>query len=89
MSQCYQCQRPLVSDEIAIYRKMVDRGAGRFLCKTCLAAYFSVPEELIEKKIEQFRRQGCLLFAAQPLNGESASQETDPPQKERKKHVNS
>ena len=62
MTQCFQCGRQLIADEIAVYRKMVNRSADRFLCKTCLAAYFGVYEDKIDKKIEQFKRIGCLLF---------------------------
>ena len=62
MAQCFQCNRPLTADEIAVYRKMVNRTAERFLCKTCLAAYFEVTEDKIDRKIEQFKRIGCLLF---------------------------
>lgn len=62
MTQCFQCNRPLTADEIAVYRKMVNRTAERFLCKTCLAAYFDVTEDKIDRKIEQFKRIGCLLF---------------------------
>ena len=62
MTQCFQCGRQLIADEIAVYRKMVNRSANRFLCKTCLAAYFGVEEDKIDKKIEQFKRIGCLLF---------------------------
>lgn len=62
MAQCFQCGRRLVADEIAVYRKMVNRSADSFLCKTCLATYFGVEEEKIDKKIEQFKRIGCLLF---------------------------
>ena len=45
-----------------MYRKLVSRQAQRFMCKTCLATYFEVEEEKIDRKIEQFKRQGCLLF---------------------------
>ena len=63
MAQCVQCGRQLTADEIAVYRKMVNRAADTFLCKTCLASYFGVEEDKIDKKIEQFKRIGCLLFA--------------------------
>lgn len=63
MAQCSKCDRQLTADEIAVYRKLVDRMAEKFLCKTCLAAYFEVSEDKIDKKIEQFKRIGCLLFA--------------------------
>lgn len=62
MAECYQCGRSLTADETAVFRKLVDRQASRFLCKTCLAAYFEVSEEKIDKKIQQFKRIGCLLF---------------------------
>ena len=62
MARCFQCERQLTGDEIAVYRKLVDRMAEKFLCKTCLAAYFEVSEEKIDKKIEQLKRIGCLLF---------------------------
>ena len=63
MASCYQCQRQLTGDEIAVYRKLVNREADRFLCKTCLAAYFEVSEDKIDQKIRQFKRIGCLLFS--------------------------
>lgn len=62
MVQCNHCGRQLTGDEIAVYRKLVDRMAEKFLCKTCLAAYFEVSEDKIDKKIEQFKLIGCLLF---------------------------
>lgn len=62
MAQCFQCGRQLTADEIAVYRKMVNRAAETYLCKTCLAGYFDVPEEKIDQKIQQFKRIGCLLF---------------------------
>ncbi len=63
MKNCMNCNRPLTADEVAVHRKLVSREATRFMCKTCLAAYFNVPEEKIDQKIIQFKRQGCLLFA--------------------------
>ena len=63
MALCKDCQRSLTSDEIALYRKLVKRDATSFLCLHCLAGYFQVSETILEKKIEQFRRNGCLLFS--------------------------
>ena len=62
MSACFQCGRSLTSDEVAVFRKLVNRQAEKFMCKTCLAAYFEVSEAKIDQKIEQFKRTGCLLF---------------------------
>ena len=63
MTNCMNCNRPLTADEVAVHRKLVSRESTRFMCKTCLAAYFDVTEEKIDQKIIQFKRQSCLLFA--------------------------
>lgn len=31
-------------------------------CKQCLSKHLGVTPELIDEKIEQFKRQGCTLF---------------------------
>ena len=64
MARCMQCQRELTGDEIGLHKKMINRGAAEFLCITCLAGVYHCEEELLRKKIEQFREQGCMLFAA-------------------------
>ena len=45
---CRTCGAPLHDDDIAIYRKLVYRGAEDFLCIQCLADYFKCPKEEIE-----------------------------------------
>ena len=59
---CKTCGRKLVNDEIAIYKRMVNRGATEYLCLTCFAAYYRVTEELLQEKIKHFRDMGCTLF---------------------------
>ncbi len=60
---CSKCGAPLGPDDIAIYKKLVFRGAEEFLCIDCLAAYFQVPREEIEKRIRYYRESGqCTLF---------------------------
>ena len=44
------------------YKKFINRGSTEFMCKGCLADDLNVPEELIDKKIEYFKKQGCTLF---------------------------
>lgn len=66
MSQCRQCGAELSSDEIAVYKRMVNRGATDFLCICCFAAYFGVSEALVREKIEHFRAEGCTLFDPNP-----------------------
>lgn len=59
---CRICGRELVPDEIGATKKLINRGAEEFLCLTCLSRHFEVNEELILEKIEQFKKDGCLLF---------------------------
>ncbi len=60
---CKACGAPLTDDAIAIYRKLVFRGAEEFLCIDCLAAQFKCPREEIEKRIRWYRESGqCTLF---------------------------
>lgn len=59
---CVNCGRKLVRDEIALTRKLINRGASEFMCLTCLAARFNVSEDLLLEKIEHFKKQGCTLF---------------------------
>jgi len=62
MDNCFRCGRELTKDEIAIYKRMVNRGAVEYLCKTCFAKAYNVTEELVQEKIEHFKRCGCTLF---------------------------
>ena len=55
-------QNELTYDEIAVYKKMVSRISAEFMCKIWLAERFDLSVEFIDKKIEQFKSQGCLLF---------------------------
>ena len=60
---CDRCGRPLHPDEIAVTKKLVNRGATRFLCVACLARRFEVSPEEIRERIAYFRATGCTLFA--------------------------
>lgn len=60
---CKKCGAGLGQDDRAIYKKLVNRGAEEFLCIGCLAEYFQVPREEIEKRIAYYRESGeCTLF---------------------------
>ena len=63
MAACMECGRSLTSDEIGLHKKMINRGSIRFMCITCLAKFYHCEESLLERKIEQFREQGCMLFS--------------------------
>ena len=62
MDTCVKCGRELTPDEVALTKKLVNRGTEEFMCLSCLAEMFKVSEELLLKKIDQYRRQGCVLF---------------------------
>lgn len=59
---CISCGRTLTRDEIAVTKKLINRGAARFYCVACLAAYFEVKEEDIFERIRYFKQTGCTLF---------------------------
>ncbi len=61
---CRKCgKQELSGDELAIYRKLVNRGATEFLCIDCLAEYFKCDRKEIEDRIRYYRESGeCTLF---------------------------
>ena len=62
MKECLKCKRELVSDEIALHRKLLGKAATEFMCKSCMAEYFEVEEKLLDEKIVQYKKMGCTLF---------------------------
>ena len=52
----------LVKDDVALTRKMVNRGAQEFFCVSCLADHFELTEEILREKIREFKAMGCTLF---------------------------
>ena len=59
---CMNCGRKLKRDDIALTKKLLNRGATEFMCLTCLAEHFKVSEERLEEKIQHFKDSGCTLF---------------------------
>ncbi|MBQ9385158.1 MAG: hypothetical protein IJT87_13085 [Ruminiclostridium sp.] len=60
---CSKCGAALRDDDIAIYRKLVNRGAEEFLCIDCLSLRFGCTREKIERLIAYYRESGeCTLF---------------------------
>lgn len=62
MNGCMQCGRELTYNDIGAHRKFINRGSREFLCKGCLARKLGVAVEDIDRKIEEFKAQGCTLF---------------------------
>ncbi len=59
---CKKCGRILSPDEIAITKKLVNRGTTVYYCIDCLAEAFDVERIDIEEKIDYFKKAGCTLF---------------------------
>ena len=62
---CVKCGRPLTADEIAVTKKLINRGATSFYCVDRLAAYFAVTPADIRERIAYFRASGCTLFTTE------------------------
>lgn len=60
---CCQCGQPVTPDEIGLTKKLINRGATKWLCFPCLSRRFDVPVAVLMRKVEEFREMGCLLFA--------------------------
>lgn len=61
--QCKECGADLHDDDIAIFRKLVFRGAEEFACIDCLAENLGCTRDAIEKLIAYYRESGkCTLF---------------------------
>lgn len=59
---CMRCGKSLTFNDVGAYKKFVNRGSKVFLCKDCLAEKLGVTVADIDRKIEQFKMQGCTLF---------------------------
>lgn len=60
---CMDCNKKLIADEKAIYMKLVDRTASRFLCLDCLGEKLGCGRKPLEERIQYYRESGnCVLF---------------------------
>ena len=60
--RCVCCGKPLTKEDIAMTKKMVNRGAAEYCCLPCLAEHFQVTEEILRQKMAEFKAMGCTLF---------------------------
>ncbi len=60
--KCRICKALLNKDEIAVSKKLLSRDIDKYFCIKCLADYFETTEEILEERIEDFKRDGCELF---------------------------
>ena len=63
MHNCIQCNKGMSSDEVALYKRLIYRGAtDNFRCIDCLAKNLCVSVSDLEEKIRHFKEMGCTLF---------------------------
>lgn len=62
MAGCIQCGKSLTYNEIGATKKFLNRGSREFLCFRCLGDKLNLAQEDMERKIEEFKLQGCSLF---------------------------
>lgn len=63
MEYCCICGKDLKRNEIGATMKFLSKSATEFYCREHLAEKLKVSPELIDAKIELFKRQGCPLFS--------------------------
>lgn len=60
---CKKCGAKLGSDDIAINQKLISRNVEEFFCIDCLAEYYKTTREVIQARIDYYRKSGhCTLF---------------------------
>ncbi len=60
---CCKCASPICKDEIAITKRLINRGATQCYCTACLAEAFGIHPEDIERSTRYYKEIGCTLFA--------------------------
>ena len=63
---CRKCGAALTRDEVAVTKKLINRGATEFMCAKCLADHYEVDIGAVRERIQYFRAQGCTLFDPEP-----------------------
>ncbi len=62
--ECVICSKKgLEKDTIAINKKLLGTNVTNFYCMDCLAEYLGCTVEELLDKIEEFKEEGCTLFA--------------------------
>lgn len=59
---CFECNRPLKKDEVALCKKLIGLDCEDFYCIDCLAQYLECSVDDLRIKIQEFKEQGCALF---------------------------
>lgn len=59
---CDACGANIAYVDIALSRKLVNRGTAVFWCRACLAQRLRTTPDALDKMAEYFRKTGCTLF---------------------------
>ena len=62
MAACVKCGASVSQNEIGLTKKLISRDTKAYYCLSCLAEKFDVTEARLIEKIEQFKKNGCMLF---------------------------
>ena len=61
---CHICgKHNLDKDTVGINKKFLGTKIKNFYCLECLAEYFECSVDFLLEKIEEFKSEGCALFA--------------------------
>lgn len=60
---CYNCDRLVARDVVALNKKMIGHHTERVLCITCLADHLDHTEASLRDLIREFKERGCSFFA--------------------------
>jgi uncharacterized protein YlaI len=64
INNCIGCGRSkLDKDTLALNKKLLGKDIDKFYCMDCLANYLEVTIDELYEKVEEFKEQGCILFA--------------------------
>lgn len=59
---CKECGRTLDGIDVGAHRKLIDKSAVTFLCRTCLAKELGWSKDYLDQIIRIHRERGCTLF---------------------------
>ncbi len=62
MEKCIVCGCAVSPDEVAMSKKLINRGTTAYQCIPCLARHFDVTVEDVLERMAYFKEMGCMLF---------------------------
>jgi hypothetical protein len=62
-TKCCVCAGDISKTAIGLNKKLLDRNTNKYMCVSCLADYLDVSQDELLDLVEEFKNQGCALFA--------------------------